>query len=102
MAAAPDGTIWVALFGNCCTDPAAARRSGSTIFQPVRGGPYAVTVDGAGIGGQRDQHRYRRASRSGIEQMRWSSYPGEWDPKIVDASGRLCIWDRNGHLGVVQ
>ncbi len=111
MAAAPDGALWVTLYGTgklLRVDPAVQKVVKEyTLPAGDRGGPYAVTVDGTGIvwvneiqtdsvvrlDPKTDALRvFPLPSRSvGIRKM------------IVDAEGRLWyMGSHNGRLGVIE
>ncbi len=111
MAAGPDGSLWVTLYGTgklLRVDPAAQKIVKEyTLPAGDRGGPYAVTVDGAGVvwaneiqtdtvvrlDPKTDALRvFPLPSRSvGIRKM------------IVDADGRLWyMGSHNGRLGVIE
>jgi virginiamycin B lyase len=111
VAAAPDGTLWVTLYGVgriAHIDPVAARVV-REYDMPAgeRGGPYAVTVDGAG-----------RVLASEIEkdtiamldpktgQFKVFALPSSNEgirKAIVDAQGRLWyMGSHSGKLGVIE
>ena len=111
MATGPDGSLWVTLYGTgklLRVDPAAQKIVKEyTLPAGDRGGPYAVTVDGAGVvwaneiqtdtvvrlDPKTDALRvFALPSRSvGIRKM------------IVDAEGRLWyMGSHNGRLGVIE
>lgn len=111
MAAAPDGSLWVTLSGSgemIRVDPVAGKVVRAYgLPAGAGGGPYAVTVDGAGIVWVNEistdtvvrlnpaTNRFRiftLPSRDvGIRKM------------IVDAEGRLWyMGSHNGHLGVIE
>jgi virginiamycin B lyase len=111
MAIAPDGTLWVTLFGNgklLHFDPVAGKPIESRALPAgPQGGPYAVSVDGGGIVWANEINTdtvvrfdpasgdmrviQLPASNAGIRKM------------IVDARGRLWyMGSHNGHLGVVE
>jgi virginiamycin B lyase len=111
MAAAPDGSLWVTLSGSgemIRVDPVAGKVVRAYgLPAGAGGGPYAVTVDGAGIVWVNEistdtvvrlnpaTNRFRiftLPSRDvGIRKM------------IVDAEGRLWyVGSHNGHLGVIE
>jgi virginiamycin B lyase len=111
MAAAPDGTLWVTLFGNgklLHFDPVA----GKPIKQYAlpagpQGGPYAVTIDAAGMVWANEINTdtvVRLDPATG--QMRIVPLPtanAGIRKMIVDASGRLWyMGSHNGRLGVVE
>ena len=110
IATGPDGMLWVTLYGNgklLKVDPAAMKIVKEYPLPAGNGGPYAVTVDGAGIvwvneintdtvvrldpaNGQ--QRVVQLPSRNvGIRKM------------IVDANGRLWyMGSHSGRLGVIE
>jgi virginiamycin B lyase len=111
MATAPDGTLWVSLFGNgklLHFDPAQGK--------PIReyalpaghsGGPYAVTIDGSGLVWVNEINTdtvVRLDPKTG--QMRTIALPSRNTgirKMIVDAGGRLWyMGSHNGRLGVVE
>jgi virginiamycin B lyase len=111
MATAPDGTLWVTLFGNgklLHLDP----RAGKPIKEYAlpagpQGGPYAVTIDGAGIVWANEINTdtvVRLDPATG--QMRVVELPTKSAgirKMIVDAGGRLWyMGSHNGRLGVVE
>jgi len=111
MATAPDGTLWVTLFGNgklLHFDPV----TGKPIKQyalpaGAQGGPYAVTVDGSGIVWANEINTdsvVRLDPATG--QMRVIELPtanAGIRKMIVDANGRLWyMGSHNGRLGVVE
>jgi virginiamycin B lyase len=111
MAAAPDGSLWVTLAGSgelIRVDPAEGKLL-MVYALPAGpgGGPYAVTVDGAGIvwvneistdaivrldpATNRNRLFLLPSKGAGIRKM------------IVDAEGRLWyVGSHNGHLGVIE
>jgi virginiamycin B lyase len=111
IATAPDGTLWVTLYGNgklLHFDPTAGRPIKE---YPLPGGPqsgpYAVTVDGAGVVWVNEINtdtvvRLEPAS----DKMRVVKLPSHnvgIRKMIVDASGRLWyMGSHNGRLGVVE
>jgi virginiamycin B lyase len=111
MASAPDGTLWVTLFGNgklLHFDPVTASRIREyDLPAGPRGGPYAVTVDGAGIVWVNEINTDTVVRLDpAFGAMRVVALPSESvgiRKMIVDASGRLWyMGSHNGHLGVVQ
>jgi len=111
MATGPDGALWVTLYGTgklLRVDPAAQKIVKEyTLPAGDRGGPYAVTVDGAGVVWANEIQTdtvvrldpktetlrvFPLPSRSvGIRKM------------IVDADGRLWyMGSHNGRLGVIE
>ncbi|HYC46515.1 MAG TPA: hypothetical protein VED01_13660 [Burkholderiales bacterium] len=110
MATAPDGTLWVTLYGNgklAKVDPAAMRVSKEYPLPAGNAGPYAVTVDGAGIVWVNEINvdtvvRFDPKT----EQMRVVDLPSSnvgIRKMIVDASGRLWyMGSHNGRLGMVE
>jgi virginiamycin B lyase len=110
MATAPDGTLWVTLYGNgrlAKVDPAAMRIVKQYQLPAGNAGAYAVTVDGAGMVWVNEINTdtvVRFDSQS--EQMRVVALPSS-NPgirkMIVDASGRLWyMGSHNGRLGMVE
>jgi virginiamycin B lyase len=111
MAAAPDGTLWVTLFGNgklLHFDPATGTKI-RTYELPAgpRGGPYAVTVDGAGMVWTNEINTDTVVRLNpGSGEMRVIKLPSEnvgIRKMIVDANGKLWyMGSHNGRLGVVE
>jgi virginiamycin B lyase len=111
MAAAPDGTIWVTLYGSgrlAQVDPV-SRRVLREVALPAGpdAGPYAVTVDGAGhvwANEIRTDTLVRLDAKSG--ELRVVKLPSKGvgiRKMIVDGQGRLWyMGSHNGRLGVVQ
>ncbi|HXX11414.1 MAG TPA: PQQ-binding-like beta-propeller repeat protein [Burkholderiales bacterium] len=111
MAAAPDGTLWVTLFGSgrlLHFDPAAGKKIKEyDLPAGARGGPYAVTVDGAGIVWTNEINTDTVVRLNPVSgEMRVIKLPSEnvgIRKMIVDANGKLWyMGSHNGHLGVVQ
>jgi virginiamycin B lyase len=111
MATAPDGTLWVTLFGNgklLHFDPVANKPIKEYLLPSgPQGGPYAVTIDGAGIVWANEINTdtvVRLDPATG--QMRVVSLPtgnAGIRKMIVDANGRLWyMGSHNGRLGVVE
>src|SRR5574337_1220666 len=111
MAAAPDGSLWVTLYGRgklAQIDPA-ARRVLREIALPAgpKCGPYAVTVDGAGIvwANEIDTDTVVRLD-PGSGDLRVIQLPSKGvgiRKMIVDARGQLWyMGSHNGRLGVVK
>lgn len=111
MAAAPDGTLWITLFGNgklLHFDPVAGKPIKEYALPAGRqGGPYAVTVDGSGIVWANEINTdsvVRLDPATG--QMRVVELPtanAGIRKMIVDAGGRLWyMGSHNGRLGVVE
>jgi len=110
MATAPDGILWVTLYGNgklAKVDPAAMKVVKEYQLPSGNAGPYAVTVDGAGIVWANEINtdtvvRFDPAA----EYMRMVALPSSnvgIRKMIVDASGRLWyMGSHNGRLGLVQ
>jgi virginiamycin B lyase len=111
LAAAPDGSLWVTLYGAgklIRVDPE-ARRVVKEYALPAgpSGGPYAVTVDGAGIvwaNEIRTDTVVRLDPATGA--LRVFKLPSEGvgiRKMIVDAGGRLWyMGSHNGRLGVIE
>jgi virginiamycin B lyase len=111
MATAPDGTLWVTLYGAgklVQIDPV-GRRMIREVPLPAgeRGGAYAVTVDGAGVVWVNEINTdtvVRLDPKKG--QLRVVDLPSRGvgiRKMIVDADGRLWyMGSHNGRLGVVQ
>lgn len=111
MATAPDGSLWVTLFGNgklLHFDPIAGKKIREyDLPAGKQGGPYAVTVDGAGIVWTNEINTdtvVRLDPASG--DMRIVKLPTEnagVRRMIVDAQGKLWYMSsHNGHLGMVE
>jgi len=111
MAAAPDGSLWVTLYGAgklVQVDPA-ARKVLREIPLPAgpRGGPYAVTVDGAGtvwVNEINTDTVVRLDPETGEPRVIQLPSKGVGIRKmIVDARGQLWyMGSHNGRLGVVR
>ena len=110
VATAPDGMLWVALYGNgklAKLDPAAMKVVKEYQLPAGDAGPYAVAVDGGGMVWVNEINTdtvVRFDPKT--EQMRVvklpSSNPGI-RKMIVDADGRLWyMGSHNGRLGVVE
>jgi virginiamycin B lyase len=111
MATAPDGFLWVTLYGNgklIKVDPASAK-----IVREYRlpagedGGPYAVTVDGGGIIWVNEINRDTVVRLDpNTDDMKVVNLPSKnagIRKMIVDAHGRLWyMGSHNGRLGVVE
>jgi virginiamycin B lyase len=110
VAAAPDGTLWVTLYGNgklAKLDPVAMKVVKTYQLPAGDGGPYAVTVDGGGmvwVNEIKTDTVVRFDPRT--EQMRVVNLPSQnvgIRKMVVDASGRLWyMGSHNGRLGVVE
>jgi virginiamycin B lyase len=111
MAAAPDGALWVTLYGNgklIVLDPATATITKEYALPAGRdGGPYAVTIDGAGILWVNEINTdtvVRLEPKSG--EMRVVNLPSKGvgiRKMIVDGRGRLWyMGSHNGRLGVIE
>ena len=111
IAAAPDGSLWVTLYGKGAllhVDPAAGR-----VIKEYRlpagpgGGPYAVTVDGAGVvwANEFSADTVVRLDPK-TEQIRVFTLPSKGvgiRKMVVDAQGRLWyMGSQNGRLGVIE
>ena len=111
MATAPDGTLWVTLSGNgkLLHFDATAARAIKEYSLPAgpRGGPYAVSVDGAGIVWVNeinvDTVVRLDPSTDALEVIKLPT-PNEGIRKmIVDARGRLWyMGSHSGRLGVIE
>jgi virginiamycin B lyase len=111
MAAAPDGTLWVTLNRNgklLHFDPVAGKKIREyDLPGGANGGPYAVTVDGAGMvfADEINANTVVRLNPA-TGDLRVIKLPGENTgirKMIVDASGR--VWymgSHNGKLGMIQ
>jgi virginiamycin B lyase len=111
IAASPDGTLWVTLYGAgklVRIDPSAGR-----LLQEVRlpagdnGGPYAVTVDGAGVVWANEIHTdtvVRLDPRTGdLKVVKLPSRGLGIRKMVVDGEGRLWyMGSHNGRLGRVN
>ena len=110
IATAPDGTLWVTLYGNgklAHVDPAAMKIVQQYQLPAGNAGPYAVTVDAAGGVWANEINTdtvVRLDPKSG--DMRVVKLPSSnvgIRKMIVDASGRLWyMGSHNGRLGVVN
>lgn len=111
MATAPDGSLWVTLYGSgklAQVDPLAARvlREVALPAGPG-GGPYAVTVDGAGMVWVNEIETdtvLRLDPASGEQRLVKLPTRGAGIRKmVVDAQGRLWyMGSHNGRLGMVR
>ncbi|MGH8632345.1 MAG: virginiamycin B lyase family protein [Burkholderiales bacterium] len=111
MATAPDGALWVTLYGNgklIVLDPPSAKITKEYALPAGSdGGPYAVTIDGAGIVWVNEISTdtvVRLEPKTG--EMRVVNLPSKGvgiRKMIVDARGRLWyMGSHNGRLGVVE
>ncbi|MBK8163280.1 MAG: hypothetical protein IPK65_09080 [Gammaproteobacteria bacterium] len=110
IAAAPDGTLWVTLYGNgrlARVDPAAMKVVGEYPLPAGDAGPYAVTIDGAGIvwaNEIRTDTVVRFDPRR--EEMRVIDLPSSGvgiRKMVVDGAGRLWyMGSHNGRLGMIE
>ena len=110
VAAAPDGMLWITLYGNgklAKLDPVAMKVVKTYQLPGGDGGPYAVTVDGGGmvwVNEIKTDTVVRFDPRT--EQMRVVNLPSKnvgIRKMVVDASGRLWyMGSHNGRLGVVE
>lgn len=110
VATAPDGMLWVALYGNgklAQLDPAAMKVVKEYTLPGGNAGPYAVTTDGAGIVWVNEINTdtvVRFDPKTG--QMRVVQLPSSnvgIRKMVTDAGGRLWyMGSHNGRLGVVQ
>jgi virginiamycin B lyase len=111
VAAAPDGSLWVTLYGNgrlAHIDPAAAKVV-REYEMPAgeRGGPYAVAVDGAGrvlaSEIERDTVAMLDPKTGQFRVFRLPSRNVGIRKAIVDAQGRFWyMGSHNGRLGVIE
>lgn len=111
MAAAPDGSLWITLYGRgklLRVDPVAGKvvKEYALPAGPL-GGPYAVTVDGAGIVWANEfatDTVVRLDPKTG--QIRVFTLPSKRvgiRKMVVDAEGRLWyVGSHNGRLGVIE
>ncbi|HET8579082.1 MAG TPA: hypothetical protein VFO18_18435 [Methylomirabilota bacterium] len=111
IATAPDGTLWATLYGAgklLHVDPAAGRVIKEYVMPAgTRGGPYAVTVDGAGmVWANEIQTDTVARFDPKTEQFRVFQLPSQGvgiRKMAVDAQGRLWyMGSHNGHLGVIE
>jgi virginiamycin B lyase len=111
MATAPDGLLWVTLYGKGTlirVDPRAGRVVKEYRLPAGReGGPYAVTVDGAGVVWANEIHANTVVRLDPTtEQMRVFPLPSAdvgIRKLIVDGQGRLWyMGSHNGRLGVIE
>ena len=110
VAAAPDGMLWITLYGNgklAKLDPVAMKVVKTYPLPAGDGGPYAVTVDGGGmvwVNEIKTDTVVRFDPKT--ERMRVVNLPSQnvgIRKMVVDASGRLWyMGSHNGRLGVVE
>ena len=110
VAAAPDGMLWITLYGNgklAKLDPVAMKVVKTYPLPAGDGGPYAVTVDGGGMvwANEIKTDTVVRFDPK-TERMRVVNLPSQnvgIRKMVVDASGRLWyMGSHNGRLGVVE
>jgi virginiamycin B lyase len=110
IAAAPDGMLWVTLYGNgklAKIDPATAKIVKVYALPAGDAGPYAVTIDGAGMvwANEINTDTVVRLNPA-TEEMRVVNLPSKnvgIRKMIVDGSGRLWyMGSHNGRLGMVE
>jgi virginiamycin B lyase len=110
VAAAPDGMLWVTLYGNgklAKLDPVAMKVVKTYQLPAGDGGPYAVTVDGGGMvwANEIKTDTVVRFDPK-TEKMRVVNLPSQnvgIRKMVVDAIGRLWyMGSHNGRLGVVE
>lgn len=111
MAVGPDGMLWVTAYGDgrlLKVDPAARRVVGSYPMPGgARGGPYAVTVDGAGrVWANEISHDTVALFDPTSESFRVISLPSRnvgIRKAVIDARGRYWyMGSHNGRLGVIE
>ena len=111
IAAAGDGTLWVTLYGNgrlAHVDPAANRvLKEYPMPAGARGGPYAVTVDGAGRVWanelQTDTVAMLDPKTERFQVFRLPSRNVGIRKAVIDAQGRYWyMGSHNGRLGVIE
>jgi virginiamycin B lyase len=110
VATAPDGMLWVALYGNgklAKLDPAAMKVVKEYRLPGGDAGPYAVTVDGGGMVWVNEINTDTVVRFDpGTEQMRVVQLPSRNTgirKMVVDARGRLWyMGSHSGRLGVVE
>ena len=110
VAAAPDGMLWITLYGNgklAKLDPVAMKVVKTYPLPAGDSGPYAVTVDGGGMvwANEIKTDTVVRFDPK-TERMRVVNLPSQnvgIRKMVVDASGRLWyMGSHNGRLGVVE
>jgi len=110
VAAAPDGMLWITLYGNgklAKLDPVVMKVVKTYPLPAGDGGPYAVTVDGGGMvwANEIKTDTVVRFDPK-TERMRVVNLPSQnvgIRKMVVDASGRLWyMGSHNGRLGVVE
>ncbi len=110
IAAAPDGMLWVTLYGNgklAKIDPATTKIVKVYALPAGDAGPYAVTIDGAGMvwANEINTDTVVRLNPA-TEEMRVVNLPSKnvgIRKMIVDGSGRLWyMGSHNGRLGMVE
>ncbi|MBI4985775.1 MAG: hypothetical protein HZC24_10675 [Rhodocyclales bacterium] len=111
MATAPDGTLWVTLYGSgkLIQVDTAARRVAKEVAMPggAIGGPYAVTVDAAGVVWSNELHantvlRFDPA-RDKLENLTLPTANSGIRKMVVDAAGRLWyVGSHSGRLGMIR
>lgn len=111
MATAPDGSLWVTLFGKGSllhVDPVAEKvLKEYPLPAGPSGGPYAVTVDGAGFVWANEFYSNTVVRLDPItRKIQVFTLPSRGlgiRKIIVDAEGRLWyVGSHNGHLGVIE
>jgi virginiamycin B lyase len=110
IATAPDGTLWVTLYGNgklAKVDPVTAKVVTEYQLPAGDAGPYAVTIDGAGMVWVNEINtdtvvRFNPATAD-MRVVKLLSKNVGIRKMIVDAGGRLWyMGSHNGRLGVVE
>lgn len=110
VAADPDGMLWVTLYGNgklAKLDPGTMKIAATYPLPAGDAGPYAVTVDGAGMvwaNEIRTDTVVRLDPKTGnMQVVRLPSSDVGIRKMVTDASGRLWyMGSHNGRLGVVE
>jgi virginiamycin B lyase len=110
IAAAPDGMMWVTLYGNgklAKIDPAAMKVVNEYQLPAGNAGPYAVAVDGGGLVWVNEINTDTVVRLNpATDEMRVVKLPSKNTgirKMIVDASGKLWyMGSHSGRLGVIE